>query len=312
MRTRSGFILNITNDSLTQGIIDLILKNHGYQSVGVKNPDKALEVIEKKIPDLVLFDGSKKGMGFDRFSKIIRADRKRVSIPLFLMGETKPADGKAAAFPGGTANWLLDPVNRAFFLKMVGTYLGGKKEPPKPGRPMDVKLGSPWFALERFKMFLKIHFKLPDSYEERIENLSGIELYSFGEEIGVGGDKMANLMAAFLNIPFLGYFHQDEIKRGVLSEEFCKKKWVLPLKGKHASVSFAIGDPFDLGLIDDLQKIAGSRENLEIGVTPLHYLDIFLENEEIDLEVIYPEGMPDFPRPDWGKSKRSFGGTNAF
>ena len=313
MKENSGYILNIANDPLTQEIVKVILNKRGHRAIGIRNAHKAIEIIHKGKPALILIDINQKEISFDKFSKILRSDLQGAKIPLFSIGGTEHDPGGIGNFASGTVNWLINPVNREFLLKMIGIYVSKKQKTGKSfDNQLDLKLESSWFAFQRFKVFMKMHLDLPDSYDDRLENLAVLELYPFGEEIGVVASKMAKLVAEFLKIPFRGYFNQDEIRRGILSDEFCKKRWVLPLKGEQAVVGFVLANPFDLELIDDLQKIVGPGVPLEIGVTDLNYLNIFLDNEEIDMEVVYPEGMLDLPRADWKNPKRNPGGMGIF
>jgi CheY-like chemotaxis protein len=308
LKETKEYILSIGKDLLTQRILKVILKNRGYRALGTRNGTQALEVIRKKTPALILIDAGPREMNFDKFSKALRADPQGAPVPLLSLQGMETDSGGNGKFANGTVNWLINPVNREFLLRMVETYLG-----KRPGRnreyerPLDLKLRSSLFAFQRFKVFLKMKFNLPDSFDSRLDELPAVEVYSFGDEIGVVGSRMAGLIAEFLNIPYQGYFPQDEILRDIISEEFCKKKWVLPLKGRQSPVSFVLSNPFDTELLDDLQKIVGQRTALEIGVMDSGYLNIFLNNnDDTDLEVVFPEGENTLTMADWIRAKRKY------
>src|SRR5947209_823634 len=100
-----------------------ILRDKGYQALVATDGQKALDVLEKVRPDLILLDVMMPGMdGFETCTRI-KASVKWREIPvIFLTGKTDTAD-IVRGFELGAVDYVGKPFNAHELLARVGTHL---------------------------------------------------------------------------------------------------------------------------------------------------------------------------------------------
>jgi hypothetical protein len=225
----------------------------------------------------------------DKFCRGLRTNRETANIPIISLNTLNSEPETIQTNFSETVRWLISPVNRELLLKVIRNIVE-KKTLESPGfcYSGDINIGSQLFEFQKFIIFLQLHFEMTPSLKARVDSVLPNQIYSFGEEMGILSSKMATLIAEFLKLPYWGYFSSEEILTGVLSDEFCKKKMVLPLKSGESGIRFALANPFDRELIEDLRKSA-KKSPLEFGVADLNYLNVFLDKDENGMEVVYPE-----------------------
>jgi type IV pilus assembly protein PilB len=135
----------------------------------------------------------------------------------------------------------------------------------------------------RCKEYLAHHFQHLADQQSLLAQTPPDQLYAVGETLGIPPGKMAQAIAAFLQLPYLAQIAPEEVRPGVLSVSFCQAHLVVPLQPTSASHAFALCNPFDFDLLDTLRQLTSPQQ-------PLH---LFLSDPKAiaDLANLQPETL---------------------
>jgi signal transduction histidine kinase/CheY-like chemotaxis protein len=114
----------IVEDSHVQAeILKHILENAGYTCRVAENGEKALEVLARKIPDLIVSDIIMPVMdGYDLCREVKRNERTK-NIPLILLTALSDSRDIALALEAGADNFIIKPYPADYLLRRIGTFL---------------------------------------------------------------------------------------------------------------------------------------------------------------------------------------------
>lgn len=104
-------------------VIEMLLKNQGYEVISAHNGFEALERIEKEIPDLVILDIMMPQMdGLEACGKM-RKNKKMDNVPIVMFSAKLSAVDKKEAFEAGADGFITKPFNARGFIAGIKTYL---------------------------------------------------------------------------------------------------------------------------------------------------------------------------------------------
>ncbi|BDU50173.1 response regulator [Haliovirga abyssi] len=104
-------------------VIEMLLKNQGYNVITAHNGIEALERIEKKIPDLVILDIMMPQMDGLEACKKMRENEKMENVPIVMFSAKLSAVDKKEAFEVGADGFITKPFNARGFIAGIRTYL---------------------------------------------------------------------------------------------------------------------------------------------------------------------------------------------
>lgn len=87
-------ILIVDDEYLIADILAFALEDEGYQTVTASNGKKALEVLARERPELVITDYMMPVMDGFEFAKAIRAREESRTLPILLMSGAQAAKGR--------------------------------------------------------------------------------------------------------------------------------------------------------------------------------------------------------------------------
>ena len=88
-------ILIVDDEYLIADILAFALEDEGYQTVTASNGKKALEVLARERPELVITDYMMPVMDGLEFARAIRAREETRTLPILLMSGAQAATGRA-------------------------------------------------------------------------------------------------------------------------------------------------------------------------------------------------------------------------
>jgi len=128
-------ILIVDDEPDIVSYIEMVLQDHGFDTVTAGNGNEALEVVRQVKPVLVTLDISMPEASGTRFYKEMRTDPELAGIPVVIVTGVTGMGGDKYAYEKFISNRRLvpapegffpKPIDREEFIKAIGELLGEK------------------------------------------------------------------------------------------------------------------------------------------------------------------------------------------
>lgn len=121
-------ILSVDDDKDTLKLIERFLTGSGYDVITAERASKAILLLDKIKPDLILTDITMPDIDGYEFCASLQKNKEFTFIPVvFLTGLGEEQD-KARAFASGAVDYLTKPVNKDKLLEVVEKHLKTKRQ----------------------------------------------------------------------------------------------------------------------------------------------------------------------------------------
>ncbi len=121
-------ILVVDDDIDTLKLVGLMLQRQGYQIVVANSGPKALSLVQKDPPDLILLDVMMPEMDGFEVARRLRSDPKTADIPILMFTAKSQVEDKLAGFDAGADDYLTKPAHPAELLARVKKLLRRGRE----------------------------------------------------------------------------------------------------------------------------------------------------------------------------------------
>lgn len=111
-------------------VIEGLLRQNGYDVIGVSSAARATEVLQFGRPDLIVAGGDLLDSSKRPFYDVVQSDQKTTSIPLLVI---EPPDKSTVSLPPEVV--VARPIEPRDFLQRIGIFLGQAVNPPKAAVP---------------------------------------------------------------------------------------------------------------------------------------------------------------------------------
>ncbi|WP_321495510.1 diguanylate cyclase [uncultured Desulfobacter sp.] len=104
------------------------LRNHNFQTRIAESGERALQLLDRLMPDLILLDVMMPGMnGFETCRKI-KTDRQKADIPIIFMTALDNVEDKVLGFEAGGVDYITKPFDQAEMLSRIKTHIELRKK----------------------------------------------------------------------------------------------------------------------------------------------------------------------------------------
>jgi CheY-like chemotaxis protein len=121
MTTKSLLVVDDNPENLK--LILMILASGGYELVTASDASEALQVIERRIPDLILLDLQLPGMDGLELTRRLKAKPETTNIPIVAVTAYAMKGDEAKALHAGCAGYLVKPVDKRQLREVVKRML---------------------------------------------------------------------------------------------------------------------------------------------------------------------------------------------
>jgi type II secretory ATPase GspE/PulE/Tfp pilus assembly ATPase PilB-like protein len=277
-RTVQPVILCIDDDRDLLRLMEGLLTASGYRVVTADNGPKALAILEKTDPDLIILDVMMPEMDGYEVCNRLQRNKESSHIPIVFVTALGEDRDKAKAFKAGAVDYVVKPIKKDAFLQKVKTHLVTKTRWQRlisGASTRDKNVNRPDF--EQYQAFLSERLDLSAEKKNRLDRASFQELYELCPEIQVTSRQMANLVAEFLNLPYLALIDPEEVSLGVFPTVFCQANLLVPVGDEDSTHAFVLSNPFDWEVLDSLEKHVGSGKRPKLFVTEPGNIESLLE-----------------------------------
>nr|WP_319490391.1 response regulator [uncultured Desulfobacter sp.] len=99
------------------------LKSQNFQTRIAESGERAMQLLDRFLPDLILLDVMMPGMnGFDTCTEI-KADKKKADIPIIFMTALDNIEDKVQGFKAGGVDYITKPFDQTEMLARINTHI---------------------------------------------------------------------------------------------------------------------------------------------------------------------------------------------
>lgn len=270
-------ILSVDDDQDTLRLIERFLTSGGYNVITADRGSKALVLLDKNKPDLILTDVMMPEMDGYEFCANLQRKKEFAFIPIvFLTGLGEEQD-KARAFASGAVDYITKPTSKDKLLGVVEKHLKTKmqwSELEKAPVYVDTQKLRPDF--KKFKEFLFNRLNLPPDKREKLIPIGIPQLYSMPTDVGITNRQVAKLIAEFLSLEYTPFIDPEDVHLGALPIPFCMKNSVIAISSDSRKYTFVLTNPFNWDLMSILKGYSGPDKEISLIITEPDNIELLL------------------------------------
>ncbi|MEZ0371556.1 MAG: ATPase, T2SS/T4P/T4SS family [Candidatus Sericytochromatia bacterium] len=240
------------------------------------------------VPDIILLqlpDGDARN-----FSALIHEDKHLALIPILLIYDQAHLPEPDRVLGLGAADLVPYPLNHDQLIALIHKHELTRRgwwetfhieAPEKPQRIMNAlklarskspaglagKVGKdgprspqPGDSFQQFKQLLYRKSGLTRDRVKYLQPYTSEQLYQLGSALYLDSIQIGDALGEYLHLPVLDSFLGLEVSLGAVPAAFCRKNRVLPLKDRQGHALVAISNPFQLEVVDILNKLFKSYQ----------------------------------------------------
>ncbi|OUM07509.1 two-component system response regulator [Pseudomonas syringae] len=132
MTQPAATILIVDDDVHVRDLLEVLLRNQGYETLTAESGEHALAIIDKRAPDLILLDIMMPGMDGYEVASQLKARKGTANIPIIMLSALDEHSARLSGLEAGAEEYLNKPVDSAELwlrvrnllrLKAFGDYL---------------------------------------------------------------------------------------------------------------------------------------------------------------------------------------------
>ncbi|MBI5874367.1 MAG: Flp pilus assembly complex ATPase component TadA [Deltaproteobacteria bacterium] len=277
-------ILSVDDDQDMQRLIERFLTGGGYDVITADRGEKALLLLDKIKPDLILLDVMMPEMDGYEFCAAVQKDnaKKFAFIPIVFLTALEEEQDKARAFASGAVDYLTKPTTKDKLLGMVEKHLKTKRQWMELKKaPSHVDIKKLYLDFTRFQGFLSDRLNLLPDKRKRLSNVGISQLYSMPDETGITNRQMARLIAEFLNLAYTPFIDPENIQMDTLPIPFCRRNLCLAIVGDPGKNTFVLANPFNQELLDLLTGYSKTDKGTTIVITEPENIELLLKYSSV-------------------------------
>ena len=257
-------VLAIDDDPDILNLVGYLLKKKNYNVVTAGSGKKALDILDKLKPDIILLDVMMKDMSGYEVCRQIQERCDLSFIPVIFLTSLSSENDKSKAFSLGAVDFLTKPVARELLYTVVEKHSATEnkwkrfilsRDEAKASADKEKKAR---YASRSFPAFRDFLFEFLNIPPDKRRNLQALETGKLAETLNssriLDRSRFAILAAQFVGLEHLSAVEPDIILMDVLPPSFSRHNNVVAITCQDG-FAFVLTDPFNLELVDILEGI---------------------------------------------------------
>ena len=116
-------ILIVDDEPATRRVISNLLEGAGYSAIEAESGREALDILSRKLPDLILLDLVMPGMSGGDLLRILKSDGRTLSIPTIIVTGMSGNEARVSALQGGAVDFLTKPFDKTELTTRVENHI---------------------------------------------------------------------------------------------------------------------------------------------------------------------------------------------
>lgn len=130
----------------------------------------------------------------------------------------------------------------------------------------------------KFKEHIIGNLAKSNRIRDKISKYKPTDLYAIMNDIEMSEINFVDLIASFLDLPFIAVLHNEQFEENILSSDFCAWNSVVPIVTETGNLAFLLSNPFDYELLDVLRKKAAPDQPLRLIITTPENIKSLIKN----------------------------------
>ncbi|CAK8711705.1 Response regulator receiver domain-containing protein [Candidatus Electrothrix aarhusensis] len=127
MQSEQDAILVVDDQPANLKVLLSFLQEHDYRVYMVDSGQRALDILPKIQPDLVLLDVMMPGMNGFEICRRIKADKNLAALPIIFMTALDSVGDKVTGFAAGAVDYITKPFQQVEVLARINTHITLRK-----------------------------------------------------------------------------------------------------------------------------------------------------------------------------------------
>ena len=274
-------ILVVDDDQDTRNLLELLLVKSGYKVLTADRGRSGFETAKTEKPDIILADVIMPGMDGYEFCWKLQTDAETALIPVIFITSLKEEQNRARAFAAGAVDYLIKPeINRQTLIEKIEFHLGVNDLWKEIQNDMMESSESVFPTFEKFQVFLSNRSELSEEKKQKLISASKLDIYAAAKEAGISAEETAQRIADFLDLPYVPYVDPENVELGLLPTPFCRANLVLAVKGSDGNTAFILSNPYNLELLDILDRVKPEGKPLELNISHPESIEALLKTSK--------------------------------
>jgi DNA-binding response OmpR family regulator len=121
-------ILIIDDDIQTTALLEILLKEMGYEAISVNDSSLAIQEAKSTNPDLILLDLMMPDPDGFKVCRMLRAESRFIFTPILIITALDDTDSRIVAFGAGADGYIMKPYDIDELVSNMKTLLQGKTD----------------------------------------------------------------------------------------------------------------------------------------------------------------------------------------
>jgi DNA-binding response OmpR family regulator len=127
MQSEQDAILVVDDQPANLKVLLSFLQEHDYRVYMVDSGQRALDILPKIQPDLILLDVMMPGMNGFEICRRIKADKDLAALPIIFMTALDSVGDKVTGFSAGAVDYITKPFQQTEVLARINTHITLRK-----------------------------------------------------------------------------------------------------------------------------------------------------------------------------------------
>ena len=255
-------VLTIDDDPDILTLVDHLLKKKNYNVIKAESGKKALEILDKQKPDIILLDILMKDMsGYEVCERI--QEREDLSfIPVIFLTSLSSEQDKSRAFSLGAVDFLSKPIDKELLYTVIAKHSTTENKWKRfilrrdETKTLSDRKKQAQYANRTYSAFREFLFEFLNLSPDELAKMKSLKTESLAETLHdfkiLDQSRFAILMAQFVGLEYLSAIETNNILMDVLPPIFSKHNKVVTIRFEDG-FAFVMTDPFNFELIDILE-----------------------------------------------------------
>ena len=124
--------------------------------------------------------------------------------------------------------------------------------------------------------------RLKDEDVPSLSEVGPLGLYAWAKNASLAEEELAEMLSEYCGIPFVARIEDEDVEFRTLAKPFCQAKLVVPVRSVGARQTVALSNPFDWGLLEDLERTIPRGRHLALLVAAPRTLKSVLSTEGVE------------------------------
>lgn len=247
---------------------------------GFSNSAQAIQDMyqQNHVPDIILLD-QPVNQALET-AGLLHADKALCLVPIILLLPPEPLFDTAQLIQIGAADFLSKPFQASQLMNLIHKHqqtrqkwwqtfhidglearenvpeaLNQQLQAQQALKPISAALPDHLDDFQHFKSHLYARLQLSNDRIQRLKNYSPDEVYQLAEDLDLSSIQMAAYIAEFLKLETRPHLRDYVFNPGLIPFQFCQKNFIVPLKDRFSHLHIAVANPFQLEVIDILNRL---------------------------------------------------------